>query len=71
MRSHKPSIVRKPGKSSISEEDVKRYVRENLASHKQLRGGVRFTDVIPRNLSGKILRRKLVQFEEHERPLKL
>lgn len=64
-------IVRKPGKSSISEEDVKRYVRENLASHKQLRGGVRFTDVIPRNLSGKILRRKLVQFEEHERPLKL
>ncbi|KGO38870.1 AMP-dependent synthetase/ligase [Penicillium expansum] len=27
--------------------------------------------VIPRNLSGKILRRKLVQFEEHERPLKL
>ncbi|KAJ5518220.1 hypothetical protein N7453_000642 [Penicillium expansum] len=64
-------IVRKPGKSSISEEDVKRYVRENLASHKQLRGDVRFTDVIPRNLSGKILRRKLVQFEEHERPLKL
>ncbi|KAJ5850930.1 hypothetical protein N7455_010786 [Penicillium solitum] len=64
-------VVRKPGKNTINEEDVKRHVHNNLASHKQLRGGVRFTDLIPRNLSGKILRRKLVQLEEHERPSKL
>lgn len=64
-------VIRKPGKNPINEEDVKRHVHNNLASHKQLRGGVRFTDLIPRNLSGKILRRKLVQLEEHERPSKL
>ncbi|KAJ5515015.1 hypothetical protein N7463_004567 [Penicillium fimorum] len=64
-------VVRKPGKSPMSEEDVKRHVRDNLASHKQLRGGVKFADFIPRNLSGKILRRKLVQIEENERLSKI
>ena len=34
-------------------------MRQNLAQHKQLRGGVVFLDAIPKSPSGKILRREL------------
>ena len=39
----------------IREEDLKRYVAENVAPYKQL-GSVIFVDSIPRNPSGKILK---------------
>lgn len=60
-------VVRKPG-HYLSEHEIKEHVRNQLAGHKQLRGGVRFVDQIPRNLSGKILRRKLAEAEEPGRP---
>ncbi|KAL3487907.1 hypothetical protein BJX62DRAFT_240506 [Aspergillus germanicus] len=44
----------------VTADEVKAFVKENLAAHKQLRGGVEFMQQIPRNPSGKILRRKLV-----------
>ena len=43
----------------ISEEEVKAFVKSKVASYKQLRGGVVFVDAIPKNASGKILRREL------------
>lgn len=43
----------------LSEEDVKEYVKGHLAEYKQLRGGVRFVDELPKNAVGKILRREL------------
>ncbi|KAB8212511.1 hypothetical protein BDV34DRAFT_184124 [Aspergillus parasiticus] len=43
----------------ISEEELKSHVKSNMASHKQLRGGVVFTKEIPKSSSGKILRRLL------------
>lgn len=46
-------------KSTISEEEIKQYVKSNLASHKQLRGGVVYISAIPKSPSGKILRREL------------
>lgn len=61
-------VVRKPGHSPITEHDVREHVRGQLASHKQLRGGVKFIDQVPRNLSGKILRRKLAEAEAPGRP---
>ncbi|KAF9886594.1 hypothetical protein FE257_011234 [Aspergillus nanangensis] len=51
-------VVKKQGKS-VSEEELKEYVKANLARHKQLRGGVVFIQEIPKNGSGKILRRIL------------
>ena len=42
-----------------SEEELKKFVKNNLASHKQLRGGVVFVSEIPKTASGKILRKEL------------
>jgi len=42
----------------LSKELVK-FVHDNVAQHKRLRGGCVFVDEIPKNASGKILRRVL------------
>ncbi|RDH32426.1 hypothetical protein BDQ94DRAFT_179364 [Aspergillus welwitschiae] len=44
---------------SLREEEVKEFVALRLAKYKRLDGGVRFVDAIPRNASGKILKRLL------------
>lgn len=43
----------------LSAAAVHQYMRERLASYKQLTGGIVFTDLIPKNVSGKILKRTL------------
>lgn len=55
-----------------TEEDIVAWLRAKVASHKRLRGGVRFVDEIPKSASGKILRRvlKLRAQEEKEKGLK-
>lgn len=58
-------IVRKPG-SSITEAEVKRLISDNLASYKQLTGGVVFLDEIPKSPSGKILKRVLREWADAE-----
>ncbi|OCL11869.1 4-coumarate-CoA ligase-like protein [Glonium stellatum] len=45
--------------NKISAEEVMKWVKKNVASHKQLRGGVVFLDAIPKSLAGKILRKEL------------
>lgn len=47
------------GQSHVTEADVANFVKESLADHKRLRGGVIFVDEIPRSASGKILRKNL------------
>lgn len=51
-------IVTKSGEQ-LKAREVLEFVRENLANHKQLRGGVVFVDEIPKSASGKILKREL------------
>ena len=51
-------IVIKSG-SQLSDKDVQAYMNERLAGYKQLVGGMRFVDSIPKNASGKILRKDL------------
>ncbi len=66
-------VVRRPG-SRVSETEVKEWVRGKLASFKRLDGGVRFVDSIPKNASGKILKRilrELVKKEDAEKAAKL
>jgi 4-coumarate--CoA ligase len=51
--------VAPPAKGKVSAQDLVEYVGKQVASHKQLRGGVQFMDAVPRSPSGKILRKNL------------
>ncbi|KAL3874681.1 hypothetical protein ACJMK2_037659 [Sinanodonta woodiana] len=51
-------IVTKPN-AKVSAEEILKYVEENVAAYKKLRGGVEFIPEIPKTASGKILRRVL------------
>lgn len=52
-------VVRRPGIKEVSEAEIVAYCRERLSRYKDLTGGVRFIDVLPRNATGKILKRIL------------
>ncbi|XP_063925827.1 uncharacterized protein LOC135139500 [Zophobas morio] len=51
-------IVKQPNQS-VTEEELIKYIAENVSSQKHLHGGIIFIDAIPKSTSGKILRRKL------------
>jgi fatty-acyl-CoA synthase len=53
----KAFVVRRNG-AQLNDEDVKLYVKENLARFKVPREVV-FVDVLPRNAAGKVLKREL------------
>lgn len=53
------AFVVKRKEMELSEEDVRRWLKERLAAYKQLEGGVTFVGEIPKNASGKILKRML------------
>ncbi|HEX2071813.1 MAG TPA: AMP-binding protein [Thermoleophilaceae bacterium] len=52
-------VVRRPG-AEIGEEDLKAYVKQNLARYKVPRE-IRFLDELPRNATGKVLKRALAE----------
>ena len=52
-------VVLKDADSGVTDEDIKEFVAEKVAHYKRLKGGVIFTDAIPKSASGKILRRIL------------
>ncbi|KAL9124865.1 MAG: hypothetical protein Q9217_005860 [Psora testacea] len=66
-------VVLKDGVKRTEEiaEEIKNWLQSQVASHKRLRGGVRFVDEIPKSASGKILRRvlklRVVEEQEEER----
>lgn len=45
------------GSDEAAAEAIKKHVQDHKARHKWLKGGIRFVDAIPKNPSGKILRR--------------
>ncbi|KAG4427704.1 hypothetical protein IFR05_016813, partial [Cadophora sp. M221] len=51
-------VVRKEGEK-VGEEEVKRWLGERVSKTKRLTGGVVFVDAVPKNPSGKILRKLL------------
>ncbi|TAQ90522.1 hypothetical protein B7494_g1160 [Chlorociboria aeruginascens] len=59
-------VVKRPVEASkeLNEEKVKKYCGERLAKYKELTGGVQFVDAIPKNASGKILKRVLREMAE-------
>jgi acyl-CoA synthetase (AMP-forming)/AMP-acid ligase II len=58
-------------KNKISGKEIQEWVKKNVASHKQLRGGVVFLDAIPKSPSGKILRKDLRVLAKREQGAKL
>lgn len=46
-------------RDSAAANEIIRWMDSRVASHKKLRGGIRFVDEIPKSASGKILRRVL------------
>ncbi|MPC69331.1 4-coumarate--CoA ligase-like 2 [Portunus trituberculatus] len=52
--------------SSCSEEDIHKFMKERAAEFKQLKGGVRFLDALPKNQTGKILKRELQEIAAKE-----
>jgi len=65
-------VVRRPGKEGdeLDEQKVKAWCKERLAKFKELSGGVRFVEAIPKNASGKILKRILREEAEREEKAK-
>lgn len=57
-------IVADPVK--LPESEVKAFVGRELASYKQLRGGVVYIKAIPKSPTGKILRRELRELAKRE-----
>lgn len=53
------AFVTKRPESETTEDDIKRFVSEKVAEYKQLEGGVQFIDAIPKNATGKIMRREI------------
>ncbi|KAK4168832.1 4-coumarate--CoA ligase-like 7 [Cladorrhinum sp. PSN259] len=51
-------VVKKPG-SKTTEQEVAKWMESKVTRYKQLKGGVVFVEAIPKNPSGKILRKVL------------
>lgn len=58
-------------KKQISPEEIQKWVADQVASYKKLRGGVIFIDAIPKSPSGKILRKDLRALVKREAGAKL
>lgn len=56
----KAYVVRKP-KVTLDTKELEDYVNKSVIKYKKLLGGVEIIDAIPKNPSGKILRRELKQ----------
>lgn len=59
-------VVKQPN-VEITEDEVKDFVAERISNSKWLRGGVKFIDEVPKNPSGKILRRNLRELYKNTR----
>lgn len=60
-------VVLRPSQAdSVTDEDIASHLKGRLANYKEIAGGVRRLDVIPRNASGKILRKVLRELAKNE-----
>jgi 4-coumarate--CoA ligase len=54
-------VVRQPNEAGkkVTQEEVVKFVEGKVVHYKRLKGGVKWLDAVPKNPSGKILRREL------------
>ncbi len=57
-----PGIVR----DDETVREIQTWMKEKVANHKQLRGGIRFIDDVPKSAAGKILRMKVREMVKRE-----
>lgn len=60
-------VVKRAVATELKEADVVAFVRAKVSPHKRLRGGVVFTDSIPKSPSGKLLRRVQIEIDRANR----
>ncbi|XP_050068385.1 uncharacterized protein LOC126556880 [Anopheles maculipalpis] len=62
-------VVRQPNDAgaAVTELEIVQFVAERASAAKRLHGGVQFIDAIPKNLSGKVLRRELRELVSGEK----
>lgn len=51
-------VVKQPG-SKVTAQEIVNFIKEKMSPQKWLRGGVQFIEAVPKNPTGKILRREL------------
>jgi 4-coumarate--CoA ligase len=62
------AYVVKKKNSETTEKEIEKFVEEKVAKYKRLEGGVEFIDAIPKNATGKILRRELkIRFNSEQK----
>ncbi|KAL2858478.1 hypothetical protein BJY01DRAFT_256657 [Aspergillus pseudoustus] len=54
------------GSGGMTEGDIRGYMRDRVAKHKQLTGGVKFVDEVPRLASGKLHRKVLKEWAKRD-----
>ena len=60
-------VVLRHNAKKLSEDDIVNYVNSRVdADYKQIRGRVLFREALPRNTSGKLLRREMRRWAEEE-----
>lgn len=61
-------VVRRPVSEAqaVTAEEIQKFAGERLAKYKYLAGGVKFVEAIPKNASGKILKRLLREEAQKE-----
>lgn len=62
-------VVKNPAYPLLSTAEVRQHVSSQIATFKELRGGVFFISEIPRSLCGKVIRRQLKGFWDRERQI--
>ncbi|KAK7074614.1 hypothetical protein SK128_002957 [Halocaridina rubra] len=55
-----------PKQKSLTEKDIHSFLEDKVARHKKLAGGVRFVQELPKNATGKLLRRQLKNLATEE-----
>ncbi|KAL4868294.1 hypothetical protein BDV12DRAFT_185981 [Aspergillus spectabilis] len=58
--------VRDEGGSKLSEGDIQGYMKDCVAKHKQLTGGIKFVNEVPRLASGKLHRKVLKEWARRD-----
>lgn len=58
--------VGKPMDPKVAEAEIHKYVNGKVTPYKRLRGGIVFIDVVPKSVSGKILRKELRELYKDE-----
>lgn len=59
-------VLREGAQDKISAQDIQDFVAKKVSKHKQLSGGVKFIDEIPKLASGKIVRKQMKELARND-----